>query len=57
MDTEPDIPSPAQLFEDFQAFHRSHALRTALELDIFTCIDAGASSVDEIAAKWQETHR
>lgn len=57
MDTEPQFPNPAHLFEEFQAFHRSLALRTALELDLFTHIDSGAATVDALARKCHASER
>ena len=46
-----EFPDPAGLFEEFQAFERAFALRTALELDLFTQIDSGAQSVPVLAEK------
>jgi 2-polyprenyl-3-methyl-5-hydroxy-6-metoxy-1,4-benzoquinol methylase len=47
-----DIPSPIeQIFGTFNGFHRSAALKAAVELDLFTTILAGATTPDAIAAK------
>ena len=43
-------PNPAGLLEDFRAFERSLALRTAVEMDLFTRIGAGADTLPALAA-------
>jgi 2-polyprenyl-3-methyl-5-hydroxy-6-metoxy-1,4-benzoquinol methylase len=42
-------PNPAWLLEEFRAFERSLALRTAIEMDLFTRISAGADTVHRLA--------
>jgi 2-polyprenyl-3-methyl-5-hydroxy-6-metoxy-1,4-benzoquinol methylase len=46
-----EFPDPARIYDEFQAFERAFALRTALELDLFTQIDSGAQSVPALAEK------
>ncbi len=47
-----DAPSPiGQLFDTLTAFHRSAALKAAVELDLFTAILGGAATPEAIAAK------
>jgi SAM-dependent methyltransferase len=43
-------PDPAWLLEEFRAFERALALRTAIELDLFTRIGAGANTIRALAA-------
>lgn len=43
-------PSPALFFETINAYQRTEALRTALELDLFTPLAAGPKSAAELAA-------
>ena len=43
-------PSPALFFETVNAYQRTAALRTAIELEVFTHIAAGKHTADEIAA-------
>ncbi|HSB76708.1 MAG TPA: methyltransferase dimerization domain-containing protein, partial [Terriglobales bacterium] len=45
------LPSPEPIFETLNAFQRSAALKTAIELDLFTAIGAGARTVSELARK------
>src|SRR4051794_34476299 len=47
-----DTPSPLDaIFATFNGFHRSAALRAAIELDLFGAIAAGAATPDAIAAR------
>lgn len=46
----PTGPSPALFFDTMGAFQRTEALRAAIDLDLFTVVATGKSSVDEIAA-------
>jgi ubiquinone/menaquinone biosynthesis C-methylase UbiE len=41
--------TPTHLFDEFRAFERSAALRTAIELDLFTRIGAGSHTVAALA--------
>lgn len=43
------IPSPSLFFDTINAFQRTEALRTAIELDIFTHIAAGQRTPEQIA--------
>jgi ubiquinone/menaquinone biosynthesis C-methylase UbiE len=50
-------PSPVRIFETLRAFQQTAALRTAIELDLFTIVSEGASTVAEIAAKCGASER
>lgn len=50
-------PTPTLIFETLTAFHRTEALRTAIELDIFTHIAAGRHTADAIAEACQASSR
>ena len=50
-------PDPGQIFETLCAFQQTEALKGAIELDIFTHIADGASSVAEIAQRAQTSER
>jgi hypothetical protein len=54
-DTAPSTPD--LFFETANAYQRSAALAAALELDVFTAIDDGASTVSEIAARCKASER
>src|SRR5208282_1336583 len=45
------IPSPAFLLETSSAYRRSAALRTAIELDVFTALEAGPLDASALAAR------
>jgi len=45
------MPSPEIVFDTLLAYQRSAALRSAIELDVFTAIDEGAHSAPDIAAR------
>jgi len=47
---QPNGPSPALFFETVNAFQRTEALRTAIELDLFTHIAAGHHTTELLAA-------
>jgi 2-polyprenyl-3-methyl-5-hydroxy-6-metoxy-1,4-benzoquinol methylase len=47
---QPLAPSPGIVFDTLQAFQRSVALRGAIDLDLFTAIAVGNSSLSAIAA-------
>src|SRR5580700_4720984 len=47
---QPQAPSPGIVFDTLQAFQRSVALRGAIDLDLFTAIADGNSSLSAIAA-------
>jgi len=44
-------PTPERIFNAFNAHQQTAALKTAIELDVFTAIGAGANSAAAIAAK------
>jgi len=44
-------PSPAIIFDTLNAYVRTHALRGAIELDLFTAIGEGNASVESIAKR------
>lgn len=46
----PKPPSPASFFESINAFHRTEALRAAIELDLITHVSAGARTAAQLAA-------
>jgi 2-polyprenyl-3-methyl-5-hydroxy-6-metoxy-1,4-benzoquinol methylase len=50
-------PNPGLIFEELNAFHRSLALRGAIELELFTHIDNGASTVAELAKRTSASER
>lgn len=50
-------PDPGRVFETLCAFQQTEALKGAIELDIFTHIAEGASSVPEIARRAQASER
>ena len=50
-------PSPALFMDTINAFQRSEALRSAIELDLFTHIAAGSRTASEIAAACQSSPR
>src|SRR5262245_34723663 len=45
----PQGPSPALFFDTVSGFHRTEALRSAIELDLFTHVAAGRHTAAEIA--------
>ena len=53
MPTSQPVSSPSIdiFFETVHAFHRTAALKAAIELDLFTAIDDGATTADGLAAK------
>ncbi len=52
-----DQPSPVRIFETLRAYQQTAALRTAIELDVFTTICEGASTAAEIADKCGASER
>jgi 2-polyprenyl-3-methyl-5-hydroxy-6-metoxy-1,4-benzoquinol methylase len=49
MESRPQQPSPFRLFQAINAFHLTDAIRSAIELDIFTAIGAGHRTPTAIA--------
>lgn len=50
-------PSPEHIFQTLNAHQQTAALKTAIELDIFTAIDEGAHRVEQIAKRLQAAER
>lgn len=50
-------PSPALFFETISAYQRTEALRAAIELELFSHLAAGNSSVDQLAKACQASPR
>jgi 2-polyprenyl-3-methyl-5-hydroxy-6-metoxy-1,4-benzoquinol methylase len=50
-------PSPAIVFETLNAYQHTAALRGAIELDLFTAIAEGSTSVDAIAKRIQASEK
>ncbi len=50
-------PNPANIFEAFNAYQRSFALKAAVELDLFTVVGLGKNTVEQIAAATQASER
>ena len=48
---------PAWLLEEFCAFERTLALRTAIEMDLFTRIGAGVNTISKLAAASKASER
>src|ERR1700682_6181051 len=44
-------PTPERIFNTLNAYQQTAALKTAIELDVFTAIGAGANTSAAIAAK------
>jgi SAM-dependent methyltransferase len=59
MSTEAQVlpPDPTAIFEALSAFHRSAALKAAIELDVFTGIGEGNSDVESLAKRCEATER
>src|SRR5262245_17613427 len=53
----PPMPSPAAIFDTLFAYEQSAALKTALELDLFTAIDEGATMAAAIATRCAASER
>ncbi|HEV3438533.1 MAG TPA: class I SAM-dependent methyltransferase [Gemmata sp.] len=53
----PQGPSPVLFFDTISAFERTEALRTAIELDLFTPISAGQRTATEIATACKASPR
>ncbi len=44
-------PNPAAIFDLMNSFHKTAGIRAAIELDLFTLVNEGASTADELAAR------
>src|SRR5690242_6445992 len=50
-------PSAELVFDTLYAFQRSAALKSAIELDVFTAIDEGAQTAADIASRCEASER
>jgi hypothetical protein len=50
-------PTPQRIFETLEAFRRTAALRTAIELDVFTAIGKRTAAASEIAERCSASER
>jgi SAM-dependent methyltransferase len=50
-------PSPARFFETMHAYQRTAALKTAIELDLFSAIGSGFKTVPELSRKCNSSER
>src|SRR5579859_3505502 len=57
VETPSQQPSPFRLFQAINAFHLTDAIRSAIELDIFTAIGAGHRTPAEIARQCSVAER
>jgi 2-polyprenyl-3-methyl-5-hydroxy-6-metoxy-1,4-benzoquinol methylase len=53
----PQAPSPALFFDTISAYHRTEALRAAIELDLFSFVAAGRQTAAELADACQAATR
>jgi ubiquinone/menaquinone biosynthesis C-methylase UbiE len=53
----PGMPDPGEIFAAFTAFHRTGAMKAAMELDLFSAIAAGTHTADELARRSGATTR
>jgi len=51
------MPTPMRIFETLRAFQQTAALRSGIELDVFTLISQGANTAREIAVKCGASER
>ncbi len=56
-DMSPQPPSPALFFDTLNAYQRTEALRSAIELDLFTQVAAGQRTAAQLAAACQASPR
>ncbi len=50
-------PSPLLFFDTVNSFHKSEVLKAAVELEVFTAIDEGAATAQEIARRCKTSER
>ena len=55
--SSPQQPSPASFFDTINAYQRTEALRTAIELDLFTQVAAGQRTAAQLAGVCQASPR
>ena len=51
------MPTPERIFDQLFAYQKSAALKTAVELEIFTAVDEGATTVPAIAKRVRASER
>lgn len=56
-DPKTAAPSPAAFFETIHGFQRTAALKTAIELDVFTAIHDGLTEIEPLAKKCEAAPR
>ena len=54
---EPANVTPERIFETLNAYHKTAALKAAIELDVFSAIADGATTQDSIAKRCQSSER
>jgi 2-polyprenyl-3-methyl-5-hydroxy-6-metoxy-1,4-benzoquinol methylase len=54
---EPSRISPLRIFEALEGFRRTAALKTAIELDVFTAIGASGATISDIAKRCSASER
>lgn len=57
MTAQAQQPSPALFFDTVMAYQRSEAIKAAVELDLFTAIGEGNSTVAQIASRCKSSER
>src|SRR5687768_6883047 len=57
MTAQAQQPTPTLFFETITAYQRSEALKSAIELDLFTAIGEGNHKASEIAARCKASER
>ncbi|MGA7916892.1 MAG: class I SAM-dependent methyltransferase [Candidatus Acidiferrales bacterium] len=55
--TEPARPNPERIFETLNAYQKTAALKTAIELDVFTAVGEGAITHAALAKRCQASDR
>ena len=51
------VPNPGAMFQAFNAYHLTAALKGAIELDLFTLIDTGATTAAQLARRANASER
>jgi 2-polyprenyl-3-methyl-5-hydroxy-6-metoxy-1,4-benzoquinol methylase len=54
---EPSRPNPERIFETLNAYQKTAALKTAIELDVFTAVGEGATTHAALANRCQTSER
>jgi len=50
-------PNPERIFETFNAYQKTAALKAAIELDVFTAVGQGATTIPSLAKRCRATER